>query len=140
MLMRHTRFIADVCLRVIMVMVFVPHALGKLFDTDAFMVKFAVPEWQTLALGAIELAAALAALAGLFLRRGRVRIGARVTLTRLAALGAVLSQVLAIVYAHHSWLEYMPDGMEYNVTLILVALALAAVPTLGVAARERETV
>lgn len=138
MLRRYGLTAADVFLRAIIVIVFTPHALGKLLDTDAFSVKFSVPSWQTYALGSIELAAAAAMLIGLFLVSGGGQRWARVVLTRLGSLGVVLSQVLAIVYAHHAWLEYVPKtgNMEYNVTLILVALALAAAPILGFQQRE----
>lgn len=137
MLRRYGLVAADLFLRAIIIIVFTPHALGKLIDTDAFNVKFSVPTWQTYALGAMELAAVAAMLIGLFLVSGRWQLRARVVLTRLGAVAVGISQVLAIVYAHHAWLEYAQGGnAEYNVTLILVAAALFAAPALAVRREE----
>lgn len=129
--MRSLRMLTDLLLRAIIVVVFTPHAIGKVADTEAFTVKFDVSSWQTYALGALELAAVVGMIVGALLVGSRWRLTVRATVTRLAAGAVVISQVLAIVYAHHEWLEYLPNGnMEYNVTLILVALALAASPAL----------
>ncbi len=123
---------ASWALRLGLVGIFAVHGAGKILSTQAFDEKFGVPAWQALALGAVEVAAAAGMLVGGFAAN---RWGVRVT--RLAALGVVLSQALAIAYAHSGhFLEYAPGGgWEENAALILVAVALALVP--GVAWRGR---
>jgi uncharacterized membrane protein YphA (DoxX/SURF4 family) len=102
--------------------------------TASFEVKFNVSAWETLALAAIEFAAAAGMIAGGVLVN---RYG--VWATRLATVGVVISQALAIIYAHHHWLEFVPNGnAEFNSTLILIAMALFIAP--GVAWRTRRSV
>lgn len=113
-------------LRLILVLIFVPHAVGKFLAEDAFSVKFTVPEWEGFALGAIELAAVLGMIVGGLLWGRRRRYGG--WLTRLACVGIWLSQVLAIIYAKFpNWLEYR-HGSEENVLIIAVAVVLFLLP------------
>jgi hypothetical protein len=122
--------------RLVLVLAFVPHGLGKIVVTQAFTAKFGVPTWQALTLGAVELAAAAGmALAPLLARHAGRPWGWRVTWA--AAVGVWVSQVLAIGYAAWPrWLFYL-GGMEYNVALILVALAVAIAPGLPPERRRR---
>jgi uncharacterized membrane protein YphA (DoxX/SURF4 family) len=123
--------IASWILRLAIVITLGPHSVGKLIATESFDAKFSVPAWQALTLGAIELAAVLGMIAGGVLVN---RYG--VWVTRLASVGTVLSQSLAIIYAHHRWLEYVPQGnAEYNSFIILTSIALFVAPS--VAFRQR---
>jgi uncharacterized membrane protein YphA (DoxX/SURF4 family) len=115
--------VASWLLRLILVLIFVPHGVGKIVAVDAFVTKFRVPDWQSITLGAIEIAAALGMIAGAALAD---RWGA--WLTRAAAVGIVLSQCLAIAYAKFPyWLEYH-HGAEENAALIVIAVVLFLVP------------
>lgn len=107
-------------LKLALIIVFIPHAVGKLVATPAFDAKFAVPGWQTIVLGIIELVAALLIVASIFTGDIVDEI-----FTYIASVGIIVSQILAIIYAAFPRWLFFNGGMEFNIVLILITLYLS---------------
>lgn len=112
-------------LRLMIVVILVPHALGKVLFADTFSAKFDLSMVVTYLTSTAEFASALGMVVGgillVYSRWGQAWI-----VTLLATVCVWIVQVGAIAMVHWPvWLYYMGDhgGMEYNVTILVVSLS-----------------
>ncbi|MDN5917038.1 MAG: hypothetical protein L0I76_18355 [Pseudonocardia sp.] len=105
--------------RLLLTLVFVPHALGKIVAFDAFAEKFGLPTVLIALLCFSELAGVVGVLLGGIVREPFAR-----WMTWLGALSIAVGQVAAVVVVHAPrWFVYS-GGMEFNVVLIGLCLML----------------
>ncbi len=124
--MRYKNLPASWLLRGLLVVILVPHAIGKVVFSDTFEAKFGLSSLVTYLTATAEFAAALGMiLGGVLLVYNRYRDAWIITALSLVATWIV--QVGAIAMVHWPvWLYYMGDhgGMEFNVTLLAVTVAV----------------
>lgn len=119
------RVIGTWVLRIMLVLILLPHGLGKLGYLGTFTSKFDLTATVGLLTGAAELAAVVGFVAGGLLAHSR-HTTAAYTVTVLAALAVWIVQIGAIALVHWPTWLYFNGGMEFNVAI----LAMSAVVVL----------
>jgi len=121
--------------RVLLVIVMITHAFGKIQGFDAFADKFNLPPVVIGLLTFAELAGAAGVAIGGFIP-GTLGVLA----TWLGAFAIAITQVGAIVVVHWPNWFYFSNGFEYNFVLLGLCLMLVLGHTFKRARRERHNV
>lgn len=99
--------------RLLLIVVLIPHALGKFLATDVFAAKFDLSTTVSILAGVAELGGGLAVALGALLA---ARAGAWITWAGVVAIAIVQIGAIAIVH-WGAWL-YFQGGWEYNFVLL----------------------